>query len=87
MEEEKAHSLIQSYVMRKFFVSTAYRQSSAAVSSPPWYYETIIWDWDDRKSSRGEMKAVMDSGRTPKVALKSHFGICFNLVTKKEKSE
>ena len=84
MEEEKAHSLIQSYVMRKYFVSTAYRRSSAAVSPPPWYYETIIWEWDDKKRECGEMKAVMDSGRTPKVALRSHFGICFNLVTKKE---
>jgi len=28
-------------------VSTAYRQSSALVSSPPWYFETMAFDDDE----------------------------------------
>lgn len=45
--------LQQSYVAEQYFVSTANRQSSAAIESPPYYYETIVWkrendDWQHR---------------------------------------
>lgn len=31
-----------------FFVSTCYRESSAAIESPPWYYETFAWRLDKK---------------------------------------
>jgi len=76
---DKEHSLIQSYVIRKWFVSTAHRQSSAAINDPPWYYETIVWEWDNEKKERGKMIAMSDGKYAKKSALKQHFGICMNL--------
>jgi len=75
-------SVIQSYVKRKFFVSTVYRESSAMVYPPPKYYETIIWEWDSTTRKSGKMLSIIDSGRTIKQALKSHFGICANIFKK-----
>ncbi len=75
---KKEYNLIQSYVLRKYCVSTAYRQSSACVNSPPWYFETIIWEWDENKKESGRMLNVVTSGFNKK-ALDTHFGICKSL--------
>jgi len=79
-DERKAHTLIQSYVLRRWFVSTAYRRSSVCMLDPPWYYETIIWEWDEEARMQGEMLAVKDSGSYPEMAAKNHAGICVNLI-------
>lgn len=34
-------------------VSTGWRESSAAISSPPWFAETIVWEWDGK--NRGQI--------------------------------
>jgi hypothetical protein len=73
------HKLIQSYVLNQWFVSTAYRQSSAAIESPPWYYETIIWEWDSATMKRGDIINVLDGAYGYKAALKKHFGVCQRL--------
>lgn len=42
-----ANKFLQSYLYTEFgsfFISTAYRQSSALVQDPPWYYETLAWN-------------------------------------------
>ncbi len=59
-------ALIQSYVhhipsARWFFVSTMDRESSAAVSPPNRYAETIVWSFDYETKKRGDILA-MDEG-------------------------
>jgi len=73
-------ALIQSYVMQKWFVSTIHRQSSVMTESPPWYYETIIWEWDAETRKTGAIVSTEDSGSWPEVAAKRHATICVNLV-------
>ena len=70
------NKLIQSYVKDKFFVSTIYRESSACVPSPPWYFETMVWAWDKETRQRGELLEQYESGYTEVAALASHFCIC-----------
>jgi hypothetical protein len=72
-------SLIQSYIPG-FFVSTIYRQSSAAMAYAPWYYETIVWEWDAHDKERGAMLDQQDSGSCISVALRSHADICAALI-------
>ena len=72
-------TLIQSFVRGRFFVSTAYRQSSAMVNSPPWYFETIVWEWDPETKKTGNLLQCKDSGGTDKAALKDHVSICISL--------
>ena len=48
-----SETIIQSYVLRKWFVSTIERDSSACVSNPPpRYWETMVWRWDDEAKIR-----------------------------------
>ena len=68
--------LIQSYVLEKFFVSTAYRQCSAMIESPPWYYETIVFEWDKETKNTGRMLDSFDSGSNPADALVNHNDTC-----------
>lgn len=75
MGEKKEHNLIQSYYQRKHFISTGYRQSSAMLDPAPWYYETIVWEWDQETRKRGKMIFMEDSGRYIENALKNHFNI------------
>lgn len=79
--------LIQSYVLNKYFVSTAFRESSACVESPPCYFETIAWAWNPATRECGEMLLCEDSGRFETSALKSHFAIVANLIAVKEEVE
>lgn len=75
----KLTKLQQSYVNENWFVSTAYRVSSAMVESPPWYFETMVWEkvGDD---FQGKLIYSEDSGRTQKIALRNHAEICRRLV-------
>ncbi len=72
-EEKKEHKLIQSYVVEKYFISTAYRRSSAATETPIWYYETVIFEWDKDTKECGAMIEQLDSGMSPAMALQNHF--------------
>ena len=72
----KPEKLIQSYVLEKFFVSTAYRQSSVMIESPPWYYETIVFEWDKETKKAGRMLDSFDSGSEPGDALVNHNNTC-----------
>ena len=81
-KEKKIYNLIQSYVKRKFFISTAYRQSSACVHDPPWYYETLGWKWNEKTGERGEMIDTC-SEETPykeKAAYEWHMEVCRRLL-------
>ena len=71
------HKLIQSYVLEKFFVSTAYRRASTVEEM--WFYETIVWDWDSATHKRGKIVTMEDSGGLAETAIDSHFEICRNL--------
>ena len=77
------NNLIQSYIKGKFCVSTIYRQSSACTESPPWYYETIIWEWDSENKKLGKILGQVDSGSYEEGALKSHCGIVMRLDIKR----
>jgi len=73
------HTLIQSYVYKKYFVSTAYRKSSAMINSPPWYYETLTWEWNPNTGDLGKILESEDSGGHPNVALENHCLVCKKL--------
>ena len=68
--------LIQSYVNDKYFVSTGYRESSAAVTPVPWYYETLVWEWDAKTKKRGEMLPIQEASGYRTGALEKHIDIC-----------
>jgi hypothetical protein len=71
--------LIQSYVLNRYFVSTIFRDSSAAIDPRP-YFETMVWPWDaDTRQRADQFTAQVDSGHFAAEALKSHFGVCFEL--------
>lgn len=51
-------TVIQSYLFFGdvgFFVSTIERDSSAAVSPPPRFFETMVWEWDKTTKERGNL--------------------------------
>jgi hypothetical protein len=75
--------LIQSYVIEKYFVSTAFRKSSARVIDPGYYFETIVWEWNKETKHRGKMIDTHVSGRNEEAALKNHANICLNLIKEK----
>jgi len=80
--------LIQSYVLDKYFVSTAYRQCSAMEASNVWYYETTVLNWDKETRKTGNIyKEIIrhvlnqeDSGYNPKCAIRTHISICEELL-------
>ena len=43
------HNIASTNVLGRWNVSTAWRQSSAMVSPPPWYAETLVWTLKDGK--------------------------------------
>ena len=76
-----SEAFLQSYVLEKWFVSTIHRQSSAMIEAPiPWFYETVIWEWDAETRKRGKLVSMRESGRGPIGAAKRHAAICCNLV-------
>lgn len=62
MKERELEKFTQSYVYRdngdRFFVSTMYRQSSAALNPDGWYYETLAWRLDNEG---GRLEIVADN--------------------------
>lgn len=73
---KKVHKLIQSYVINKFFISTAYRRCSAVSAFDIWYYETIVWEWDSKTKKVGKILEVEDSGESAFGALDNHCDLC-----------
>ena len=76
----EGEALIQSYVKGRWFVSTIYRQSSAALNPDGWYYETMVWDWNaERREREPNFIAQYDSGLTEPHAMAHHLSICQSL--------
>ena len=70
--------IIQSYVWhngKRYFVSTIERDSSA-IEYPHRYNETIVWEWDDLESARGEILLMDEDIRG---SIKKHMDICNNI--------
>ena len=66
----ESHTLIQTYLRRKYFISTIFRRASTPQEI--WYYETIVWEWDNETKERGAILDSMDSGRTETLAIINH---------------
>jgi hypothetical protein len=80
---KQSPKFLQTYIYNKdktYFVSTAYRQSSAMINTPPWYFETIAWEINE-KNEREKMVEMVDSGSGENIAFKSHFDIVKKLTT------
>jgi hypothetical protein len=71
--------LIQSYVERKYFVSTIYRQCSAMAAPDIWYYETMVWEWN-QEDGMGALVSQHDSGLCATWAVNHYARICRALV-------
>lgn len=71
MSEDKR--VIQSYVRDKWFVSTIYRESSVAMIPAPWFYETLVWEWNPETKERGNIVHQAEG-------INSHCEICANLI-------
>ena len=54
-----------------FFVSTIERDSSAAVSPPPRYFETLVWEYDRATGKRGAIVGQYSGCR----ALDTHLAV------------
>ena len=75
-----SEKLIQSYVKDRWFVSTIYRQSSAALNPDGWYYETMVWNWNaETKQREPNFIAQYDSGLTEEQAIQRHAMVCASL--------
>lgn len=72
-DTEPEETRIQSYVHRKWFVSTAYRLSSAVESYGSGYYETIVWEWDAETKQTGKRLDCREGGLT------HHLDVCRRL--------
>jgi hypothetical protein len=89
-EEKKEYNLISSYLLNKYNISTGYRQGSDIYGT--WYFETIIWEWDDKIKDRGKMITIEYSGKNIKTALAAHFSLInelepkFNSITKERRN-
>jgi len=63
------------------YVSTIFRQSSAAINDPPWYYETIIWNYDPENKTMLNI-AHMIFSMDLVTARKKHWQITESLMSK-----
>jgi len=82
-------TLVQSYVRRLWWVSTALRESSALCQPPPpTYYETWAWPQDPETGKTVEAapdgkRAFLCSGTlTAKLALRQHASVCAALAAR-----
>ena len=75
---DRTNKLAQSYIVDKFFVSTAYRRASTP--DEIWYYETIVWSWNRETKKRGEIIITRDAGTFYEQAAKCHFEVCVSLI-------
>ena len=66
MKERETEKCFQTYVYRddgtSYFVSTAYRQSSAMLNPDGWYYETFAWKLKDGTTEREDGIIADNSG-------------------------
>lgn len=84
---EKPTRLIQSYVIDKWFVSTARRRSSARETPDAYYYETLVWVWGSLTQEREEMVGMRAHGDDPATAMEGHAGCCRELFVHGELAE
>ena len=69
---------LKSFIFRGddcFYVSTIERDSSAAVSPPPRFFETIAWDYEWELQARGGQVAITGYGP----AFEQHSKVCEQL--------
>lgn len=70
--------IVSTTVLRKWKVSTRYRQPSAQINSPPWFYELLVWSLNsDGTSNILELQIGKNSKAT---AISLHFGVCQTLL-------
>lgn len=82
-EDFQPYTLVQSYIKRKWFVSTALRRSSALGDHGCLYFETLAWEWDPCTKERGGLVAQGEAGRDETGGLREHFRIVSDLLTAK----
>ena len=78
-KEELSKKVLQSYIYSEsgnFFISTCYRRSSAMLNPDGWYYETLVWELND-KNERGKI-VDENSAMSLKEAIKKHYNYCEN---------
>ena len=71
---EKPYQLMCTYLKGEFFISTIYRQASTI--EPMWYFETMVWKWDEKTKTRGEILEIEDSGISEEIAIENHLELC-----------
>jgi hypothetical protein len=78
MKERQKDKFTQTYVYRdngeSYFVSTAYRESSAELNPDGWYFETLAWTLND-KNERLDIIADNSGAIDEPSALKQHFQV------------
>lgn len=79
-DDVRPYQLIRSYPLNKWCVSTAYRRSSARTESPPWYFETGVWEIEEGSNKRTNLIAMVGSGSFKLPAISSHMAICADLI-------
>ena len=68
--EKKQYQLMCTYLKSKYFISTIYREASTL--EPMWYFETIVWEWNDKTRERGSIVEMDDSGIDEEIAMDNH---------------
>lgn len=63
---------VQSYLQSGFFISTVCRESSALVSPPIWYYETLVWNWSPSEKKLGKLLGNFNGGASSDLAILAH---------------
>lgn len=66
--------IAQSYIYSQWFVSTIERDSSAMVSPPLRFYETIVWEWNPATKENGKMLYIGEGGES------YHSEVCRTLI-------
>jgi hypothetical protein len=59
--EERSTAFMQTFILKKFMVSTIRRRSSAALNPDAWYYETFVWELNEK----GERGKLIDESASP----------------------
>ena len=75
--------LLQTYVyqgdVKRFFVSTIHRKSSAALDPAPWFYETLAWALE-LDEARGELVDDNSGATSVNGAAYQHSETCSRLL-------
>lgn len=74
------YQLLSTHLRRKFYISTAYRQSSSIELGEMWYFETITWEWNEETKQRGRIIDQEDSGADEISAIQNHNRIVLELL-------